>query len=292
MRRIRTVAIFPTLLTLANLICGFFALVVASRIDAPTERFDKSPITAEIDIHQIPRVPWIIDRTDPTQNIVLCGWLIVLGMLFDAIDGRVARLANQTSDFGAQLDSLSDLVTFGAAPAFLMVKMCPSFSYEHRNWVWIIATIYVSCAALRLARFNVETTEEDDHGWFSGLPTPAAAAAIAGFALVFYTLRSAGTDSQRIFTVDELVQWVLPIYAVCVSLLMVSRIPYPHLANQLVRGQRSFAHLVALIFGLLPVLLFPGYAIPILAATFVLAPPVIFLWQRFSRRRSRDEPIF
>jgi CDP-diacylglycerol--serine O-phosphatidyltransferase len=292
MRRIRTVAIFPTLLTLANLICGFFALVVASRIDAPTERFDKSPITAEIDIHQIPRVPWIIDRTDPTQNIVLCGWLIVLGMLFDALDGRVARLANQTSDFGAQLDSLSDLVTFGAAPAFLMVKMCPSFSYEHRNWVWIIATIYVSCAALRLARFNVETTEEDDHGWFSGLPTPAAAAAIAGFALVFYTLRSAGTDSQRIFTVDELVQWVLPIYAVCVSLLMVSRIPYPHLANQLVRGQRSFAHLVALIFGLLPVLLFPGYAIPILAATFVLAPPVIFLWQRFSRRRSQDEPIF
>jgi CDP-diacylglycerol--serine O-phosphatidyltransferase len=292
MRRIRTVAIFPTLLTLANLICGFFALVVASRIDAPTERFDKSPITAEINIHQIPRVPWIIDRTDPTQNIVLCGWLIVLGMLFDALDGRVARLANQTSDFGAQLDSLSDLVTFGAAPAFLMVKMCPSFSYEHRNWVWIIATIYVSCAALRLARFNVETTEEDDHGWFSGLPTPAAAAAIAGFALVFYTLRSAGTDSQRIFTVDELVQWVLPIYAVCVSLLMVSRIPYPHLANQLVRGQRSFAHLVALIFGLLPVLLFPGYAIPILAATFVLAPPVIFLWQRFSRRRSQDEPIF
>jgi len=292
MRRIRTVAIFPTLLTLANLICGFFALVVASRIDAPTERFDKSPITAEINIHQIPRVPWIIDRTDPTQNIVLCGWLIVLGMLFDALDGRVARLANQTSDFGAQLDSLSDLVTFGAAPAFLMVKMCPSFSYEHRNWVWIIATIFVSCAALRLARFNVETTEEDDHGWFSGLPTPAAAAAIAGFALVFYTLRSAGTDPQRIFAVDELVQWVLPMYAVCVSLLMVSRIPYPHLANQLVRGQRSFAHLVALIFGLLPVLLFPGYAIPILAATFVLAPPVIFLWQRFSRRRNQDEPIF
>ncbi len=292
MRRIRTVAIFPTLLTLANLICGFFALVVASRIDAPTETSDKTPITAEINIHQIPRVPWIVDRKDPTQNIVLCGWLIVLGMLFDALDGRVARLANQTSDFGAQLDSLSDLVTFGAAPAFLMVKMCPSFSYEHRNWVWIIATIFVSCAALRLARFNVETTEEDDHGWFSGLPTPAAAAAIAGFALVFYTLRSSGSDSERIFVVDELVQWVLPMYAVCVSLLMVSRIPYPHLANQLVRGQRSFAHLVALIFGVLPVLLFPGYAIPVLAATFVLAPPVYFLWQRFSQRRLKKEPIF
>lgn len=292
MRRIRTIAIFPTLLTLANLICGFFAIVVASRIDAPTASSDKTPITAEINIHQIPQVPWIIDRSDPTQNIVLCGWLIVLGMLFDALDGRVARMANQTSDFGAQLDSLSDLLTFGAAPAFLMVKMCPSFSYEHRNWVWIIATIFVCCAALRLARFNVETTEEDDHGWFNGLPTPAAAAAIAGFALVFYTLRSAGTDSERVARVDELVQWVLPMYAVLVSLLMVSRIPYPHLVNQLVRGQRSFAHLIGLIFGILPVLVFPGYAIPLLAAVFVLAPPMFFLWQRIYRRRSQDEPIF
>jgi CDP-diacylglycerol--serine O-phosphatidyltransferase len=292
MRRIRTIAIFPTLLTLANLICGFFAIVVASRIDAPTASSDKTPITAEINIRQIPQVPWIIDRSDPTQNIVLCGWLIVLGMLFDALDGRVARMANQTSDFGAQLDSLSDLLTFGAAPAFLMVKMCPSFSYEHRNWVWIIATIFVCCAALRLARFNVETTEEDDHGWFNGLPTPAAAAAIAGFALVFYTLRSAGTDSERVARVDELVQWVLPMYAVLVSLLMVSRIPYPHLVNQLVRGQRSFAHLVGLIFGILPVLVFPGYAIPILAAVFVLAPPMFFLWQRIYRRRSQNEPIF
>ena len=292
MRRIRTIAIFPTLFTLANLVCGFYAIVVASRIDAPTALSDKTPVTSEINFHQIPKVPWIIDRSDPTQNIVLCGWLIVLGMLFDALDGRVARFVNQTSDFGAQLDSLSDLVTFGAAPAFLMVKMCPSFSYEHRNWVWIIATVYVCCTALRLARFNVETTEEDDHSWFNGLPTPAAAAAIAGFALVFYTLRSTGSGSEEVAKVDELVQWILPMYAVLVSVLMVSRIPYPHLVNQWVRGQKSFAHLVGLIFGILPILVFPGYAIPILAGSFVVIPPLHYIWQRFYRHRRQDEPIF
>ncbi|MEC7502171.1 MAG: CDP-diacylglycerol--serine O-phosphatidyltransferase [Planctomycetota bacterium] len=292
MRRIRTIAIFPTLLTLANLVCGFYAIVVASRIDAPTALSDKTPLTSEINFRQIPKVPWIIDRSDPTQNIVLCGWLIVLGMLFDALDGRVARLANQTSDFGAQLDSLSDLVTFGAAPAFLMVKMCPHFSFEHRNWVWIIATVYVCCTALRLARFNVETTEEDDHSWFNGLPTPAAAAAIAGFALIFYMLRSTGSGSEDVAKIDELVQWVLPMYAVLVSLLMVSRIPYPHLVNQFVRGQKSFAHLIGLIFGLLPILVFPGYAIPILAAGFVVIPPLHYIWQRFYRHRRQDEPIF
>ena len=292
MRRIRTVAVFPTLFTLANLVCGFFAIVVASRIDAPTDLSDKTPITEQISMNQIPQVPWVIDRTDPTQNIMLCGWLIVLAMVFDALDGRVARMAKQTTDFGAQLDSLCDLVSFGVAPGFLMVKMCPSFSFEHRNWVWIIAAMFASCAALRLARFNVETTEEDDHSWFNGLPTPAAAAAIAGFALVFYTLRSAEGKAQHAALLDEWVQWILPMYAVLVSLLMVSRIPYPHLANQLVRGQRSFAHIVGLIFGLIPVLVFPGYAIPILAAAFVLAPPILFFWQRLSHRRSQNEPIF
>jgi CDP-diacylglycerol--serine O-phosphatidyltransferase len=292
MRRIRTVAVFPTLFTLANLVCGFFAIVVASRIDAPTDLSDKTPITEQISMNQIPQVPWVIDRTDPTQNIMLCGWLIVLAMVFDALDGRVARMTKQTTDFGAQLDSLCDLVSFGVAPGFLMVKMCPSFSFEHRNWVWIIAAMFASCAALRLARFNVETTEEDDHSWFNGLPTPAAAAAIAGFALVFYTLRSAEGQAQHAALLDEWVQWILPMYAVLVSLLMVSRIPYPHLANQLVRGQRSFAHIVGLIFGLIPVLVFPGYAIPILAATFVLAPPILFFWQRLSHRRSQNEPIF
>ncbi len=106
--------------------------------------------------------------------------------------------------------------------------MCPVFTYEHRNVVWIIAATFTMCAALRLARFNVEEDDNDDHQWFSGLPTPAGAAAIAGFALLFYKVRSAPEQRQM---VDEFVQLGLPLFVVVLSLLMVSRIPYPHPVN-------------------------------------------------------------
>ena len=81
-------------------------------------------------------------------------------------------------------------------------------------------------------------------------------------------------------------------FAVVVSLLMVSRIPYPHMVNQLLGGQRSFAHVVAVVFALIPVLWKPGYFIPLLTALFVIAPPCKFLWQRFYERRAQKEPLF
>ncbi len=87
------------------------------------------------------------------------------------------------------MDSLCDVVSFGVAPAFLLVKMCPRFTLGHNQTMWIIAAAYAACAALRLARFNVETSDDDEHLHFSGLPSPAAAAVIAGFAIMFYTLR-------------------------------------------------------------------------------------------------------
>ena len=176
MRPIRTIAVFPTLLTLGNLICGFFAIVVAARMEKP--------------------VPTSATSTSSTRpNVMLSGWLIFLAMVFDGLDGYVARLARTTSDFGAQLDSLCDVVSFGVAPGFLLVKMCPRFTLVHDQAVWIIAAAYAACAALRLARFNVETSDDDEHLYFSGLPSPAAAAVIAGFAIMFYTLRQ---DIQRL----------------------------------------------------------------------------------------------
>ena len=80
-------------------------------------------------------------------------------MLFDVFDGQVARIAKVTSDFGAQLDSLCDLVSFGVAPGILLVKMCPQFAEVHREAIWCIAAVFACCAAMRLARFNVETDE-------------------------------------------------------------------------------------------------------------------------------------
>jgi CDP-diacylglycerol--serine O-phosphatidyltransferase len=287
MNRIRTVAVFPTVFTLANLICGFFAIVVAARVERPTSL--EPPQAVDIAFQTPTHVK--LDPTDDTHNIMLSGWLIFLAMVFDALDGHVARLARTTSDFGAQLDSLCDLVSFGVAPGFLLVKMCPTFTFSHDK-IWIIAASFAACAALRLARFNVETTQDDDHMHFSGLPSPAAAASIAGFAILFYELRRAGNTLLYAEEIDKVVQTGLPFFALLVALLMVSRIPYPHVVNQVLRGQRSFGHVVALVFAFVAIMSIRGYSVPVIGCVFVLAAPVKYLWQRVLQRRETQDPIF
>lgn len=289
MNRIRTVAVFPTMFTLGNLICGFFAIVVAARVERPTSL--EIPQAADIAFQNPTRVIRQLDRADDTHNIMLSGWLIFLAMVFDALDGHVARLSRTTSDFGGQLDSLCDIVSFGIAPGFLLVKMCPTFTYSHDK-IWIIAASYAACAALRLARFNVEAAVDDDHMHFSGLPSPAAAAAIAGFAILFYELRRQGNELQYAAEIDKVVQTILPFFALLLALLMVSRIPYPHVVNQVLRGQRSFGHIVALVFTAVVVMLIHGYAVPIIGVVFVLASPLRYAWQRLLQRRESQDPIF
>jgi CDP-diacylglycerol---serine O-phosphatidyltransferase len=157
-----------------------------------------------------------------------------------------------------------------------------------------MAAVFPACAAMRLARFNVETGEDDDHMHFSGLPSPAAAGSIAGFAILFYTTRIASQEDGKewLVDVDRAVQHALPFFAVAVSALMVSRIPYPHIVNQVFGGQRTFGHLVGLVFGLLAVMLIRGYAVPIVFAAFVLYPPAKYFWFRVQQRETEKEPIF
>jgi len=292
MRRIRTVAVFPTMFTLGNLVCGFFSIVVAARVETPTPSSIEIQTSSEIAFRNPTKIIRQLDPADPTHNCMLSGWLIFLAMVFDALDGHVARLSRTTSDFGAQLDSLCDLVTFGVAPGFLLVKMCPRFTYWHSDTVWIIAASFAACAALRLARFNVETGEEDDHLHFSGLPSPAAAASIAGFGIMFYELRRESSNFAYTHEVDNFVQTVLPLFAVLVSLLMVSRIPYPHVVNQAFRGQRSFGHVVGLLFAMVAIMSIRGYSVPIIGCAFVLHAPVRFAWLRYRQRNEHPDPIF
>lgn len=272
MKTLRTIAVLPTMFTLGNLVCGFFAIVVAANVDRPTSV--------------------AFGPGDP-RYLMVSGWLIFLAMLFDALDGHVARLSKSTTDFGAQLDSLCDLVTFGVAPAFLLVKMCPRFEYLHREAVWIIAASFVACAALRLARFTVEAAgDEEDHLHFSGLPAPAAAAAIAGFGIMFHRLRQPDNALAYAAQIDTVLQTVLPFFAVLVALLMVSRVPYPHVVNQIFRGQRSFGHVVAVVFALVAVMVIRGYSVPIICGAFVLMGPIRLAWQRIMHHRRREEPLF
>ena len=152
---------------------------------------------------------------------MLCGALILLAMLFDAVDGQVARITRGTSDFGAQLDSLCDLVSFGLAPAILLVKMCPQFTNLHSEAIWSIAAVFACCAALRLARFNVETDSDDEHTMFAGLPTPAAAATIASFAILSYSLRNevAVVTHENFERYDWWMQRLVPLFAIVIAML-------------------------------------------------------------------------
>jgi CDP-diacylglycerol--serine O-phosphatidyltransferase len=284
--------VLPTMFTLANLVCGFFAIVVAARVDRP-ESAEVQHATKIDTLNPIKAITRL-NRDEDAHNCMLSAWLIFLAMIFDALDGHVARLSKATSDFGAQLDSLCDLVTFGVAPAFLMVKMCPSFAFAHKDTVWVIAAAFAACAAMRLARFNVETDDNDDHLNFTGLPSPAAAAAVASFAILFYTLRQDGNTSRyfNIDTVDHWMQNILPFFAGLTALLMVSRIPYPHVVNQLFSGQRSFAHLVTVVFALLVVMMIRGYSVPLISGFFVFQGPVRYLWQEYVQRKPHEDPLF
>jgi CDP-diacylglycerol--serine O-phosphatidyltransferase len=240
----------PTLLTLGNAVCGFASITFAAKL---------GPVATEY------------------NTLLLPAFLIFLAMVFDSLDGHVARWTNQTSEFGAQLDSLCDLVSFGVAPAFLLLKFPQAY---HPRVLWVIAVLFLVCAALRLARFNVDLDDEDTHDSFVGLPSPAAAGALASFAIAMPRV-SEMTDPSMAPVVQAFGSWLIPaagltvpLFALGLAVLMISRIRYPHVTNRLLRTRHKFQQLVLLIFGIVAVLAFHELAIPLVLGFFVLASPL------------------
>ena len=261
------IGVLPSLVTLGNLICGFAAIGLATVAQIHTEKMIA-----------------ILKGVDP---FAIAGALILGAMIFDALDGKIARMANQTSEFGAQLDSLCDMVSFGVAPAYLVfLEAVGKDLFRHSRYAWVCALLYVICAALRLARFNVETEpDEDSHRYFSGLPTPAAAGVIAGLAVVDANLPCSGQWAAK----------AMPFTAVILGGLMVSQIRYTHLVNALFRHKKPFKYLVLLVFLLLVVFAFAKYTEAILLAGFagyMLSGPLAFAWQAVtgSARKSAGPP--
>jgi len=162
-------------------------------------------------------------------------------MIFDALDGKIARLTRATSDFGSQLDSLADMITFGLAPALLVKTMIEDIERFPNKIGWAIGALYVICTALRLARFNVETEEsEESHRYFKGLPSPAAAGLIASLAIFDAEL---GKEHDV-----HVVAAIMPFVMLAVAALMISRVRYVHLLNMLSQRPRPFGFLSQLIF--------------------------------------------
>jgi CDP-diacylglycerol--serine O-phosphatidyltransferase len=284
-RRSRVFAVIPTLLTLGNAVCGFGAITFAAMV-GPEELIGEGSAARSA-----------------SQLLFMAAGLIFFAMVFDALDGSVARLTKQTSDFGAQLDSLCDVVSFGVAPAFIMLKlMHPNhklmesiatlpFQYSPRL-LWAIAVLFMVCAILRLARFNVETDEADSHDHFSGLPSPAAAGVLASFPIGLQEIRAVTIDpalpkpsgitfGQNLGHASiSFLAILLPIITVCVSLLMVSRFRYPHVVNQFLRGAGNRTKLLKIVFSLLLVFVIREMALPVLFCYFAFAAPIRVMWLR------------
>ena len=238
-RRLKYIAVLPSFITLMNGACGFIAIVFASR-------------STEV------RWSFFSMRYFNMTHFALAGYMIILAMFADVLDGRVARLTRTTSSFGGQLDSLSDAISFGAAPAFLMVKVVEyhlaHLSFEFLRFSMLIwrgiffsAILYAMCAVVRLARFNVENEEDESaHMNFAGLPSPAAAGVVVSLVIIHQQLlpRIAAMAPESFYIFEIITLSVLPLITFLAGILMVSRIRYPHLANQLLRGKKSLSTLL------------------------------------------------
>ena len=274
----KLIAVLPTLLTLGNAACGFGAITYAAKVGP--EYLGQAANSGGL-TRMLGTSPGLFNSFE-NQHLFVAAVLIFVAMLFDALDGSAARWANQTSEFGAQLDSLCDAISFGIAPALQMVQFRTQY---HPRLLWVIALLFAVCTILRLARFNVETDEEDTHEGFSGLPSPAAAGVVASFPIAMrgvYKLAETDQASLAKTIADWLIPavvWTLPWITLAVAALMVSRIHYSHVFNQLFRGQRSRRHVLQLVFSMALVFLVQELAIPVLFCYFAFSSPIRAFWE-------------
>lgn len=280
-RRQKLFAVLPTLLTLGNAVCGFGAITFAAKVGLEPYGWGRSN----------------------TECLWIAALLVFLAMVFDMLDGRAARWAKQTSEFGAELDSLCDAISFGVAPAVMLIKFTAEMQPPMlvARLLWMIAVLFVVCAILRLARFNVETDEEDTHEDFSGLPSPAAAGTVASFMIALPELESlakaTGEDASAAERLAHSVaaslvpalQFVLPIVALACACLMVSRVRYAHVFNQWFRGRRSYHHILQLVLGLAIAFLVKELALPLMFCIFSFGSPLRAAWQVLSRRSATPQ---
>jgi len=243
-QRGRGIYLLPNAFTTGALFCGFYAIVMAMN-----QRFEHA-----------------------------C-WAVFIAMILDSLDGRIARLTNTQSEFGAQYDSLADMVSFGAAPALVIYE----WSLRGLGKLgWLAAFIYCACAALRLARFNTNI-EVVDKRFFQGLPSPAAAALVVGFIMMM-------TDPDISVSARK-VDWVSWCIAVFAGLTMVSNVPFYSFKDVNFKKSVPFiaVFLIALVLALLaidpPKVLWPIFVI------YGLSGYAVYAWQKAKGKRVSIIPL-
>ena len=244
----------PNSLTLCNSLCGFAAILFTLRA---YERGMMPDTGAEI--------------------FAASAWIILFAMVFDALDGFAARIFNAASMHGVQMDSLADMVTFGVAPATVVAIMTHSLRELSRTQeivVYLLCSVYLGCAALRLATYNVHAILNKKSGdKFTGLPSPGGAAAICS---VVMFAEHTSIDIARLAL-------VLPAYAAVLGLLMVSNIPYLHFGKWLLSIRRNRKRLLLLIVMLLIILLSQANGLLLLVTLYIFSGPAAYLFHLIHR---------
>lgn len=282
-RILNNIAILPSLITLCNGLCGFASINFAMRgMNDPAGLWLQAP---------------------KVSYFMAAAWFIGFGMICDGLDGFVARKSGSMSDFGGQLDSMSDVITFGVAPAILMLTVVesswrdtigvvgPVFGGWSGKFLWTISAIYVACAMLRLAKFNVETnTDEDSHRQFEGLPSPGAAGVVGSMVLLYSEfmpdLQTGDAESDFVSIFARVIVFLLPVFTLLVSLLMVSKVEYAHVATRYVKGRKPFEYLAMLVIIILLLLWKPQFTMAVVAQIYLFSGLVHFFYDWRSRRKN------
>lgn len=237
--RARGIYLLPNLFTLGALFAGFFAIISATH-----------------------------------HHFITAAIAIFIAILLDSLDGRIARLTNTQSEFGAQMDSMSDMVCFGVSPALVLYL----WSLSHLGKIgWLAAFIYTACTALRLARFNTLDDHTDKH-YFRGLPTPAAAGMVASLIWVFAKFHISGIDWQV----------AIAIVTFALSLLKVSTLPYHSFKDMDIKNRMPFLAIVAIILAFAFVMLDPPDVFFVVFAGYVISGPIIGLFRFFRRKKTHE----
>ncbi len=190
---------------------------------------------------------------------------IFIGMIADGLDGRIARLTNTQTDFGAQYDSLSDMVTFGVAPSILIYGL---ILHQFGKVGWVVAFVYTACVALRLARFNTQV-ETADKRYFQGLACPPAAAVITSYA---WLCQQHGLHNNYILVITAFV-------TISISALMVSNIRYHSFKEIDFRGKVPFLYLLITIILFAAIAANPALVLFIGFLLYALSGPLFTLWK-------------
>lgn len=250
----------PNFLTICNSLCGFAAiLLLITSYQATPER--ALPI------------------------FVIASAMIFSAMIFDVFDGLAARLLNAASLHGIQMDSLSDMVTFGVTPAVMLAIASKCFfSWDCTIWqqiyIYLLCSVYLGGAALRLATYNVHATlEKKSSDNFSGLPSPGAAAAIC--VVLFFINDNKVEFSDRLC----LAGWILPAYAAILGLLMTSTIPYIHAGKWFMSIRRNRRKLPIIVIMIAVIVCFKVDGLAFLTLGYIFSGPVMLIFDKLLRKK-------